>query len=224
MTATKLAPSHGWQGNLSRFAALRSNLKLQVGHNGCNLWHGAASPRSIIATNECEEEKSKKVVEALHRLHRVRSDVEKNLFPKKEINVYVGLTAVQRKWIRNGPPYTTDEPLIGNWGKTTILDELLRSFMDATRTEYCRINGITSDKDGIKLRVGEAKRTKRLNLESVLAKKVASAKHPVQELELNCPTTKGKELQRRCNTLLGMIAKEAEAQAQQEVKTGYRVF
>jgi hypothetical protein len=116
---------------------------------------------------------------------------------------------------------------------------------------------------------GEAKRTKRSNLESLLAKKVASVKHPMQELELNYPTTKGKvyseeedryllcrlhhygmradevyerikrdisefpvfrfdwffksrsvqELQRRCNTLLGMIEKEAEAQAQQEVKT-----
>ncbi|KAF9225136.1 hypothetical protein BS17DRAFT_750623 [Gyrodon lividus] len=115
---------------------------------------------------------------------------------------------------------------------------------------------------------GEAKRTKRSNLESLLAKKVASVKHPMQELELNYPTTKGKvyseeedryllcrlhhygmraddvyerikrdisefpvfrfdwffksrsvqELQRRCNTLLGMIEKEAEAQAQQDVK------
>ncbi|KAF9237041.1 SNF2 family N-terminal domain-containing protein [Melanogaster broomeanus] len=116
---------------------------------------------------------------------------------------------------------------------------------------------------------GEAKRTKRSNLESLLAKKVASVKHPMQELELNYPTTKGKvyseeedryllcrlhhygmctddvyerikrdisefpvfrfdwffksrsvqELQRRCNTLLTMIEKEAEAQAQQEIKT-----
>ncbi|KIJ66629.1 hypothetical protein HYDPIDRAFT_174654 [Hydnomerulius pinastri MD-312] len=116
---------------------------------------------------------------------------------------------------------------------------------------------------------GEAKRTKRSNLESLLAKKISSVKHPMQELELNYPTTKGKvyseeedryllcrlnhygmraddvyerirrdisefpvfrfdwffksrsvqELQRRCNTLLGMIEKEAEAQAQQEGKT-----
>ncbi|KAI6031067.1 hypothetical protein PISMIDRAFT_671647 [Pisolithus microcarpus 441] len=112
---------------------------------------------------------------------------------------------------------------------------------------------------------GEAKRNKRSNLEALLAKKIASVQHPMQELELNYPTTKGKvyseeedryllvrlhhygmsaedayerirrdisefpvfrfdwffksrstqELQRRCNTLLGMIEKEAEAQAQE---------
>ncbi|KAI5991718.1 SNF2 family N-terminal domain-containing protein [Pisolithus orientalis] len=116
---------------------------------------------------------------------------------------------------------------------------------------------------------GEAKRNKRSNLEALLAKKIASVQHPMQELELNYPTTKGKvyseeedryllvrlhhygmstedayerirrdisefpvfrfdwffksrstqELQRRCNTLLGMIEKEAEAQAQQEGKS-----
>lgn len=116
---------------------------------------------------------------------------------------------------------------------------------------------------------GEAKRNKRSNLEYLLAKKISSVKHPMQELELNYPTTKGKvyseeedryllcrlnhygmraedvyermkrdisefpvfrfdwffksrstqELQRRCNTLLGMIEKEAEALAQQEGKS-----
>ncbi|KAG7446305.1 SNF2 family DNA-dependent ATPase [Guyanagaster necrorhizus] len=54
-----------------------------------------------------EEEKSKRVVEALHKilrpflLRRVKSDVEKNLLPKKEINIYVGLTEMQRKWYRS---------------------------------------------------------------------------------------------------------------------------
>ncbi|KAF8421723.1 SNF2 family N-terminal domain-containing protein [Boletus edulis BED1] len=54
-----------------------------------------------------EEEKSKKVVEALHKilrsflLRRVKSDVEKVLLPKKEINIYVGLTEMQRKWYRS---------------------------------------------------------------------------------------------------------------------------
>ncbi|KAF8886753.1 SNF2 family DNA-dependent ATPase [Infundibulicybe gibba] len=54
-----------------------------------------------------EEEKSKKVVEALHKilrpflLRRVKADVEKNLLPKKEINIYVGLTDMQRKWYRS---------------------------------------------------------------------------------------------------------------------------
>ncbi|KAF9445740.1 hypothetical protein P691DRAFT_709798 [Macrolepiota fuliginosa MF-IS2] len=56
---------------------------------------------------EEEEERSKKVVEALHKilrpflLRRVKSDVEKNLLPKKEINIYVGLTEMQRKWYRS---------------------------------------------------------------------------------------------------------------------------
>ncbi|KAF9001708.1 SNF2 family N-terminal domain-containing protein [Cyathus striatus] len=56
---------------------------------------------------EEEEEKSRKVVEALHKilrpflLRRVKSDVEKNLLPKKEINIYVGLTEMQRKWYRS---------------------------------------------------------------------------------------------------------------------------
>jgi SWI/SNF-related matrix-associated actin-dependent regulator of chromatin subfamily A member 5 len=112
---------------------------------------------------------------------------------------------------------------------------------------------------------GEAKRNKRSNLEALLLKKIGSFRYPMQELELNYPTTKGKvyseeedryllcrlnhygmrtddvyerikkdisefpvfrfdwffksrspqELQRRCNTLLGMIEKEAE---QEEIR------
>ncbi|KAF8581713.1 SNF2 family DNA-dependent ATPase [Ramaria rubella] len=54
-----------------------------------------------------EEDASKKVVEALHKilrpflLRRVKADVEKSLLPKKEINIYVGLTDMQRKWYRS---------------------------------------------------------------------------------------------------------------------------
>ncbi|KAG1841584.1 hypothetical protein F4604DRAFT_1493842, partial [Suillus subluteus] len=29
---------------------------------------------------------------------RVKSDVEKNFLPKKELNIYIGLTEMQRKW------------------------------------------------------------------------------------------------------------------------------
>src|SRR5882762_1105206 len=76
---------------------------------------------------EEEEEKSKKVVEALHKilrpflLRRVKSDMEKHLLPsmclscviawvvansprgfvEMEINIYVGLTEMQRKWYRS---------------------------------------------------------------------------------------------------------------------------
>ncbi|TFK56316.1 transcription activator snf2l1 [Heliocybe sulcata] len=54
-----------------------------------------------------DEEKSRKVVEALHKilrpflLRRVKADVEKGLLPKKEINIYVGLADMQRKWYRS---------------------------------------------------------------------------------------------------------------------------
>ncbi|KAI8393924.1 SNF2 family N-terminal domain-containing protein [Radiomyces spectabilis] len=46
----------------------------------------------------------KKVVEQLHKvlrpflLRRIKSDVEKSLLPKKEINVYVKMSTMQRKW------------------------------------------------------------------------------------------------------------------------------
>lgn len=53
---------------------------------------------------EAEEEKSKKVVEALQKslrpflLGRVKSDVEKNLLPvEKRSNIYFGSTEMQRK-------------------------------------------------------------------------------------------------------------------------------
>jgi hypothetical protein len=121
----------------------------------------------------------------------------------------------------------------------------------------------------VRIAEGEAKRNKRDNLEFLLAKKIASVRYPMQELELNYPTTKGKvyseeedryllcrlwhygmqaddvyerikkditefpvfrfdwffksrspqELQRRCNTLLSMIEKEAETKQQEEIKS-----
>jgi SWI/SNF-related matrix-associated actin-dependent regulator of chromatin subfamily A member 5 len=118
----------------------------------------------------------------------------------------------------------------------------------------------------IKQRIeGEAKSNKRSNLEALLSKKILSVRYPVQELELNYPTTKGRlyseeedryllcrcnrygmtaddvyerikkditefpalqfdwflspqELQRRCNTLLKMIEKEAELEKEKEAK------
>ncbi|CAG8765940.1 4191_t:CDS:10, partial [Gigaspora margarita] len=44
------------------------------------------------------------VVQQLHKvlrpflLRRIKSDVEKSLLPKKEVNIYVGMTSMQRKW------------------------------------------------------------------------------------------------------------------------------
>jgi SWI/SNF-related matrix-associated actin-dependent regulator of chromatin subfamily A member 5 len=31
-------------------------------------------------------------------LRRIKSDVEKSLLPKKEVNLYVGMSSMQRKW------------------------------------------------------------------------------------------------------------------------------
>jgi SWI/SNF-related matrix-associated actin-dependent regulator of chromatin subfamily A member 5 len=126
--------------------------------------------------------------------------------------------------------------------------------------EYDRINQ--------RIREGEAKRSKRSNLENLLKEKIDSVRYPMQELELNYPTTKGKvyseeedryllvrlqyygmqsddvyerikkditefpvfrfdwffksrtpqELQRRCNTLLGLIEKEYELKLAEEAK------
>ncbi|CAH7684062.1 SNF2 family N-terminal domain-domain-containing protein [Phakopsora pachyrhizi] len=96
------------------------------------------------------------VVKQLHKvlrpflLRRVKSDVEKSLLPKKEINVYVGMTEMQRKWYKmilekdidalrkccnhpylfdgaESPPFTTDEHLVYNSGKMIILDKLLKT-------------------------------------------------------------------------------------------------
>ena len=53
------------------------------------------------------DEAQDQVVQQLHKvlrpflLRRVKSDVEKSLLPKKEINVFVGLTEMQRKWYKS---------------------------------------------------------------------------------------------------------------------------
>jgi SWI/SNF-related matrix-associated actin-dependent regulator of chromatin subfamily A member 5 len=47
------------------------------------------------------------VVKQLHKvlrpflLRRVKADVEHSLLPKKEINIYVGMTDMQRKWYKS---------------------------------------------------------------------------------------------------------------------------
>ncbi|CAG8506988.1 12527_t:CDS:10, partial [Acaulospora colombiana] len=87
------------------------------------------------------------VIQQLHKvlrpflLRRIKSDVEKSLLPKKEINLYVGMSSMQRKWYQRilekdiaavnvekepGPPYTTDEHIVDNAGKMIVLDKLLK--------------------------------------------------------------------------------------------------
>jgi hypothetical protein len=51
-------------------------------------------------------------------------------------------------------------------------------------SEYPRIKA--------RIKEGEAKRNKRENLKSLLQKKINSLRYPMQEFELNYPTTKGK--------------------------------
>lgn len=162
------------------------------------------------------------VVQQLHRvlrpflLRRVKSDVEKSLLPKKEINLFIGMSDMQVKWYKKilekdidavngaggkresktrllnivmqlrkccnhpylfegaepGPPYTTDEHLIYNAGKMTMLDRLLIRlkkqgsrvliFSQMSRLldiledycvfrgfNYCRIDGGTAHEDRI---------------------------------------------------------------------------
>ena len=56
---------------------------------------------------EGEDEAHENVVQQLHKvlrpflLRRVKADVERSLLPKKEINVFVGLTDMQRKWYKS---------------------------------------------------------------------------------------------------------------------------
>ncbi|KAF2223927.1 chromatin remodelling complex ATPase chain ISW1 [Elsinoe ampelina] len=168
------------------------------------------------------EQDSDDVVQQLHKvlkpflLRRVKADVEKSLLPKKEINLYVGMSEMQVNWYRKilekdidavnnaagkkesktrllnivmqlrkccnhpylfdgaepGPPYTTDEHLVDNAAKMTILDKLLVKmqaqgsrvliFSQMSRVldiledysvmrgfQYCRIDGSTAHEDRI---------------------------------------------------------------------------
>ena len=76
-------------------------------------------------TGRDDSEDAQNIVQQLHKvlrpflLRRVKADVEKSLLPKKEVNVYVGLTDMQRRWYRS----------------------LLEKDIDA-------VNGVTSKKEG----------------------------------------------------------------------------
>ncbi|BGP31421.1 chromatin remodeling complex Adenosinetriphosphatase [Rhodotorula toruloides] len=68
----------------------------------------ATAPSTADAAKDAKatEDASNNVVKQLHSvlrpflLRRVKMDVEKSLLPKKEINVYVGMTDLQRKWYK----------------------------------------------------------------------------------------------------------------------------
>ncbi|KAK4702238.1 hypothetical protein P7C70_g3988, partial [Phenoliferia sp. Uapishka_3] len=71
-------------------------------------WFERQSPaEGVTETAEEKEAASNSVVKQLHAvlrpflLRRVKADVEKSLLPKKEVNVYVGMTPMQRKWYKS---------------------------------------------------------------------------------------------------------------------------
>lgn len=57
-------------------------------------------------SSETTEEDQEKIVKQLHTvlqpflLRRIKNEVEKSLLPKKELNVYVGMSSMQKKWYK----------------------------------------------------------------------------------------------------------------------------
>lgn len=71
-------------------------------------WFERQTPAEGVTETAAEKEAaSNSVVKQLHAvlrpflLRRVKADVEKSLLPKKEINMYVGMTTMQRKWYKS---------------------------------------------------------------------------------------------------------------------------
>ncbi|KAL8291369.1 hypothetical protein RQP46_002347 [Phenoliferia psychrophenolica] len=71
-------------------------------------WFERQGPAEGVTETAAEKEvASNSVVKQLHAvlrpflLRRVKADVEKSLLPKKEVNMYVGMTAMQRKWYKS---------------------------------------------------------------------------------------------------------------------------
>lgn len=58
-------------------------------------------------SSETTEEDQEKIVKQLHTvlqpflLRRLKNDVEKSLLPKKELNLYVGMSSMQKRWYKN---------------------------------------------------------------------------------------------------------------------------
>ena len=57
-------------------------------------------------SSESSEEDKEKIVKQLHTvlspflLRRIKNDVESSLLPKKELNIYVGMSSMQKKWYK----------------------------------------------------------------------------------------------------------------------------
>lgn len=96
------------QNNLQELWALLNFLLPDVfsSSEDFDKWFESAGGGSNAAEGS-EKDGGDQVVQQLHKvlrpflLRRVKADVEKSLLPKREINVYVGMTDMQRKWYRS---------------------------------------------------------------------------------------------------------------------------
>lgn len=65
------------------------------------------TPDPSIPEDDREKSKQDQVVQQLHKvlqpflLRRIKNDVEKSLKPKKELNLYIGMSDMQRKWYQS---------------------------------------------------------------------------------------------------------------------------
>ncbi|ONH67630.1 ISWI chromatin-remodeling complex ATPase ISW1 [Cyberlindnera fabianii] len=65
------------------------------------------TPDPTVDEKEREQAKQDQVVQQLHKvlqpflLRRIKNDVEKSLLPKKEMNLYIGMSEMQRKWYQS---------------------------------------------------------------------------------------------------------------------------
>ncbi|KAH3903402.1 chromatin-remodeling ATPase ISW1 SCDLUD_001037 [Saccharomycodes ludwigii] len=96
-------------------------------------WFGGNANESVDG-NEKTAADQDKIVKQLHAilspflLRRVKSDVEKSLLPKKELNLYVGMSRMQKSWYRRILERDIDA-VNGNSGKKETKTRLLNIMM-----------------------------------------------------------------------------------------------
>lgn len=65
------------------------------------------TPDPTVDVAERDSRKQDQVIQQLHKvlqpflLRRIKNDVEKSLLPKKEVNLYIGMSEMQRKWYQS---------------------------------------------------------------------------------------------------------------------------
>ncbi|KAJ2789400.1 chromatin remodeling complex Adenosinetriphosphatase, partial [Coemansia linderi] len=115
-----------------------------------------------------EEGDQEQVVQQLHKvlqpflLRRIKSDVEHSLLPKKEVNLYVGLTPMQRTWYRRilERDIAAINGAVGKKeGKTRLLNivmqlrnrvlDILEDYCMFRGYKYCRLDGSTDHEERV---------------------------------------------------------------------------